>query len=118
GDLEILRSELAPLLEQADLELVEAKDGDTAVQMLRRGLADIGLVDLVLPDMSGLHLLREVSQEKLVPIILVAAREDARVAVLARELGAIDFLIKPLQTDDLLRTFQIAMSEVPPPARP
>jgi signal transduction histidine kinase len=116
GDLQELRPLLEDIRSRTDLDLVEVQDGAAAIRSLRDGQAEVALVDLVLPDMSGLHVVREVSKMKRVPIIVIAQEEDARVFAEARKLGAANCLIKPLAGDPLLRALDDAVAAVPPPS--
>ncbi len=76
-------------------QVLEADNGLEALGILRRGAVDIALVDLTLPEIDGLELVRRVRRESTVPIIMLISghREAARIAGL--EAGADDFLIKP-----------------------
>ena len=78
-----------------------AASGGEAVERLTSGMYDLVLLDLGLPDLNGLEVLRRLRSSGItVPVIVLTARRDAREEGLA--LGADDFLVKPLSFADLL----------------
>ena len=82
-------------------------DGDRAVS---RGDVDIVLLDLVLPDGSGLELLRSVRATPLgPPVVMLTGHSDVRLAVEAIRAGASDYLVKPYDLRTLLATLHAAL---------
>jgi two-component system repressor protein LuxO len=80
--------------------------GNAALEYLKNN-DDIGLVllDLALPDISGLTVLEELKKLKIkVPVAILSATEDSKIAVRAGQLGAVDFFIKG--KSDLLRLLE------------
>ncbi|MFD8497483.1 response regulator transcription factor [Amycolatopsis sp. NPDC059657] len=81
-----------------------------AVTSVRRGSdalsrhrdADLMLLDLTLPDMDGLEVLRKVRQVSAVPVLVLTARDDERDVVRGLRLGADDYLAKPIRLAELL----------------
>ena len=79
-----------------------ASSGDEARQRLRSEAADIALLDLQLPDISGLDLLAEIHAERAeLPIILMTAYGTVETAVQAMKLGAFDYVVKPFSVDEI-----------------
>ncbi|MEV6912230.1 response regulator transcription factor [Amycolatopsis sp. NPDC051071] len=68
----------------------------------RHRAADVILLDLGLPDMDGLDVLRKVRQVSLVPVLILTARGDERSVVRGLRLGADDYLTKPVRLAELL----------------
>jgi two-component system response regulator RegX3 len=101
-DAELARVLLPDLRRQAiDAHLVtRGRDAITAVVMLR---PDALIVDLVLPDMSGIDVCREVRDRSLVPMIAIASAATEIDAVLALELGADDFVARPTSRELVAR---------------
>jgi DNA-binding response OmpR family regulator len=89
------------LLEQEGHRVVPAADGDAALSAIEREAPDLIVLDLELPGMSGLELLSRLRPRVDVPIIVVSGREAESERVLAFDLGADDYVVKPF----LLREF-------------
>ncbi|MDX1435781.1 MAG: response regulator, partial [Anaerolineales bacterium] len=89
-------------LEHDGFEVVEAYNGNQAIERLRDTLPDVVLLDVMLPDMDGfevLELLREVSD---VPVIMLTARGEEEDRVRGLELGADDYVTKPFSPRELV----------------
>jgi signal transduction histidine kinase len=94
-----LRSQL-----DAQYDVLEAADGLQATEKAMQFLPDIILLDMMMPEMDGLAVCRELRKHEetaLVPIILLTARADEETKFNALELGANDFLAKPFSSTEL-----------------
>jgi protoheme IX farnesyltransferase len=89
------REEITAHLRREGFQVLESGSGLEALSLLRRGTVDIALVDVVLPEIDGLELVRRVRQESTVPIIMLTARgrQSARIAGL--DAGADDYVVRP-----------------------
>jgi len=88
----------------------EAGDGRSALEALRTGSADILILDLGLPDIDGLEVIRELRERgSLIPIIVLSSRTDERVKVQALDLGADDYVGKPFGIEELLARIRSAL---------
>ena len=83
-------------------EVVEADSGINALDILRQGRIDIALIDLMMPGIDGLELIRLVRQESAIPIIVVTARGEESKRVAGLELGADDYVVKPFSMPELI----------------
>lgn len=92
---------VSTLLEGEGHRVVQAVDGDSAMAAIDSQRPDLIVLDLGLPEMSGLELLSRVRPRISVPIIVVSGREAESERVLAFDLGADDYVVKPF----LLREF-------------
>ena len=111
-DEETARSFVSGALTDAGYEAIEAADLAQARQAIDTGAADIVLLDVVLPDGSGMTLLEKIERENpRPPVILITAFGEVDIAVQAMKLGAQDFLQKPLDLDQLIGAIERA-SEV------
>jgi len=89
-------------LETAGYDVTEAADGASVVEVLRGGEADLVFLDLRMPGMDGIDVLRHLRDAgNDVPVVIVTAHGDVPNAVQAMKLGAIDFLAKPLSPEAL-----------------
>jgi DNA-binding response OmpR family regulator len=79
-----------------------ADTGQAGLRKLSEGSWDVILLDLGLPDMDGIEVARHVRERQSVPIIVISARGDETDRVLALELGADDYLVKPFGMRELL----------------
>jgi len=112
-DEALARSNVCEILRDAGYEAIEAGDLAQAHQAINEGSADIILLDVMLPDGSGLSLLDRISLENPnPPVILITAFGDVDIAVEAMKKGALDFLQKPLDFDRLLQTVEKAREMV------
>jgi signal transduction histidine kinase len=94
-----LRSQL-----DADYDVLEAADGVQALEKVTQFLPDIILLDMMMPEMDGLAVCRELRKRDdtaSVPIILLTARADEETKFNALEMGANDFLAKPFSSTEL-----------------
>jgi len=91
-----VRELLVDLLTREGFETLEAEDGDTAVELIRKHSAAVVVLDLNLPKLNGMDVLRHTSDVPgRAPIIMLTGVDDLRTAVEAMQLGAYDYLTKP-----------------------
>ncbi|HEY5915090.1 MAG TPA: sigma-54 dependent transcriptional regulator [Verrucomicrobiae bacterium] len=103
------RSLLDSFLRSAGFETVLAESGERALEILRGGGFSLMISDVRMPGLSGLETLRRARQEHAVlPVLLVTAYADIREAVGAIRDGALNYLAKPIDLDELLATVQQA----------
>ncbi len=97
-----LREPLVYLLQKEGYEVLEAEDGNAAVQAFHSSQVDLILLDLMLPGMSGNEVCRIIRTESQVPIIMVTAKDTEIDKVVGLEIGADDYVTKPYSTRELL----------------
>ena len=87
----------------------EAASGKAALDAIRRNAADLIVLDLGLPDLDGLDVIRSVRDEGFAaPIIVLSSRDDEGTKVMALDLGADDFIVKPFGIDELFARIRAA----------
>ena len=97
-----MRSSLRRLLARPDRLLTEAANGHAAMSALLKGGVDLVLLNIGLPDVSGLDILRWLSEQKVdCSVIVVSGSVEMEAAICALRSGAIDFLRKPDDLDSL-----------------
>lgn len=89
-------------LEKDGYSVSIANDGETALKRFTEMPQDIMLIDIMLPKMDGNQLCREIRQISNVPIIMISAKEETFDKVLALELGADDYIIKPFDAKEVI----------------
>ena len=104
-----LSEPLAYLLEREGYETAIAADGLTAVSEFERNGADLVLLDLMLPGLSGTEVCREIRARSTVPIIMLTAKDSEIDIVVGLELGADDYVTKPYSTRELLARIRAVM---------
>jgi len=97
-------------LQKLDVELIDADTGARALAALRETVPDVVLLDLELPDMNGVEILRTIKKRGLpAAVIVVTAHGSVKTAVEAMRDGAYDFIVKPFAPDRLLVTVKNAL---------
>jgi len=105
-DDEVIRGMLAFLFEGDGHAVEQADDGATALDVLRRRQPDCMVLDLMMPGVDGVTVLRTRQEEGLAPdtrVIVLTAKSGTDDAVWCWEAGADEFLTKPFDPDRLLR---------------
>jgi OmpR family response regulator RpaB len=101
-DDERLAAPLATYLRRAEFQLDAAARPSEGLAMLRRGHYDAAILDVMLPEMDGFALCREIRRESDIPIVMLTARGEVMDRVVGLELGADDYLPKPFEPRELL----------------
>ncbi|NTW39463.1 MAG: response regulator transcription factor [Cellulomonadaceae bacterium] len=101
-DEESYRDPLAYLLRKEGFEVSLAATGPAAVEEFDRGGADLVLLDLMLPGMSGTEVCRQLRQRSNVPVIMLTAKDGEIDKVVGLELGADDYVTKPYSSRELI----------------
>ncbi len=96
-----LRETLADALDADGFRVVTASDGREALARFREDRPDIVLLDLMLPELSGIEVCRIIRQESGVPILMLTAKSSELDKVLGLELGADDYVTKPFSLREL-----------------
>ncbi len=116
-DEESLRGFLAELLQMAGYQVRTAGGGGQALEMLSGGAFDAVLLDVVLPDLSGLEVLRRYRERGgVAPVVVLSALAGADDAVRAMKLGATDYIPKPFERAEIEAALARALG-LPVPAR-
>src|SRR3569833_1769622 len=99
------RSLLNSFLKSQEFETVVVDSGMKALEALRSGPFGMMISDVRMPGMTGIETLRQARKEQImVPVLLVTAFTDVRDAVAAMRDGAVNYLAKPIDLDELLAT--------------
>jgi two-component system, OmpR family, KDP operon response regulator KdpE len=104
-----IRRFLRTSLRAAEYAVVEAEDAAGARRALDAEKPDLVILDLGLPDKSGLDLIAEIRKHSAVPIIVLSARSDERSKVEALDRGADDYLSKPFGVAELMARLRAAL---------
>ncbi len=92
-------------LEKEDFQVHSAVDGKSGLEMVRRGSSDLVILDLMLPQLSGIEVCKEIrknSKLEALPIIMLTARGEETDRILGLELGADDYVTKPFSIREMV----------------
>lgn len=100
---------IAKTLNASDYKAVTAGSGKEGLAILTSALPDLVLLDLGLPDMDGIDIIKQTRKWSSLPIIVISARVQEREKVAALDAGADDYITKPFGTDELLARIRTAI---------
>lgn len=100
---------IAKTLNASDYKAVTAGSGKEGLAILTSALPDLVLLDLGLPDMDGIDIIKQTREWSSLPIIVISARVQERERVAALDAGADDYITKPFGTDELLARIRTAI---------
>jgi two-component system OmpR family response regulator len=98
GILRLIKLELST----QGFRVVTAENGETALRMAEEHRPDIVLLDIVMPDITGLEVMRKLRERTNIPVILLTAKGSDADKVRGLEMGADDYLAKPVNSRELL----------------
>ena len=109
-----IRRGIVDALTFAGYEVIQAADGKAGCAMAISREYDLLLLDMVLPGMTGLEILREVRNARpTLPVIILSARGEERDRVNGLKLGADDYVVKPFSVDELLARVEAVLRRSP-----
>jgi twitching motility two-component system response regulator PilH len=104
---------LQELLEEWGHETLAAQSGDEALQIARKELPDVILMDVVMPGMSGFQTARKLSRDlatRTIPVIFVSIKDDEADRIWGMRQGATAYVTKPVNPDILLSAISDAVA--------
>ena len=117
-DISDNRAILTRRFERRGFEVVEADSGFAAIELIEREPFDLVLLDVMMPGIDGIETLKRIRGLKsasALPVIMVTAKSESDNIVGALELGANDYVTKPVDTEELLACMERWLG-APPPA--
>lgn len=96
-------------LRQAGYEVIEAANGHEALLRVRERTPDLALVDVRMPEVSGIELTRQLQANADVPVLFLSAYSDAETVSQAAEHGALGYLVKPLDVTQIVPAIEAAL---------
>jgi two-component system KDP operon response regulator KdpE len=104
-----IRRVLRAALTAANFQVFEADSGSSALDHISSDAPDVVVLDLILPDIDGLEVIRRIRARSRVPIMVLSGRGGQKAIIDALELGADDFLNKPFGVDELKARLHTAL---------
>lgn len=110
-DEAIVRLDLREILEEEGYLVVgEAGRGDEAVALVREHRPDLVILDIKMPGMDGLSAAREISTDQRTAVLILTAFSQRDLVDQARDAGALAYLVKPFQKEELLPAIEVALA--------
>ena len=94
-------------------ETETATDGRTGLAKALESQTDLVLLDIMLPELSGMEVCRRIRQESTVPVIMLTAKGDVTDKVAGLDMGANDYMTKPFAIEELLARIRVALKSRP-----
>jgi len=108
-DETIIRLDLRELLERSGFEIcAEARDGLEAVELARKELPDLAILDVKMPEIDGIEAAKRILEERPIPIVMLTAYSQKELIARAVEAGVYGYLVKPFRETDLLPAIETA----------
>ena len=101
---------LAERLQLRGAQAQSATDGEEALNMIKTDPPQIVILDVMMPGLGGLDVLRRIkTQYSQIPVILLAGRGSTKEGIEGMRLGAFDYLIKPINIEELIKKIEKAI---------
>lgn len=107
-----IRNLITTTLETQNYKYITAENGIKALSAVTSGGIDIILLDLGLPDMDGVEIIKKIRSWSVIPIIVISARSEDKDKIQALDAGADDYLTKPFSVDELLARLRATMRRI------
>ena len=104
-----VRNLIVTTLKTHDYRFLTAKDGAEAIMMASSHNPDVVFLDLGLPDMDGIDVIRQIRSWSNMPIIVISARSEDTDKIEALDAGADDYLTKPFSVEELLARLRVTI---------
>ncbi|MBQ7367028.1 MAG: response regulator transcription factor [Spirochaetaceae bacterium] len=102
-DERYLSSALCEILSKQKYDVDPVYEGESALAYIRSGVYDLVILDIMMPRMDGIAVLRTIRSEKNpIPVLMLTARDEVQDKVAGLDFGADDYMTKPFSTDELL----------------
>ncbi|OGO20486.1 MAG: DNA-binding response regulator [Chloroflexi bacterium RBG_16_50_9] len=105
-------------LEREGYEALEASDGRKALDIFAQEKPDLIILDLMLPELDGLEVCRQIRRSSDVPIIMLTARQEDADKLIGLELGADDYVTKPFSPRELVARVKVVLRRARPTPAP
>ncbi len=109
-DEAIIRLDLKESLEEEGYEVVgEAGRGDQAIELVRELRPDLVILDIKMPGVDGLTAARTIAADRICAVLMLTAFSQREIIEEARDAGALAYLVKPFQKNDLIPAIEVAI---------
>jgi two-component system response regulator RegX3 len=112
-DEAVVRDVLSRYLEEEGFRVETAADGESALDLAARSVPDVVVLDLMLPRIDGLEVLRRMRARRDVPVVLLTARGEEVDRIVGLEVGADDYVSKPYRLRELVARMRAVLRRSP-----
>ncbi|RIK42611.1 MAG: response regulator [Chloroflexi bacterium] len=110
-DESLIRMDLREMLSHLGYDVIaEASDGRSAVELARKLLPDLVIMDIKMPDMDGITAADELGRGKVAPVVLLTAYSEQSLIGRAKEAGVCGYLVKPFRETELMPVIELALA--------
>lgn len=98
----VIRKMIEIALEDEDYNIITAISGKEGLETIEKEKPNLVILDMMLPDMNGIEVLKTIKTEKNLPVIMLSGKDSPQLIESAREVGVDDFLPKPFRDEELV----------------
>ena len=110
-DEALIRLDLAEMLAAEGADVVgQAGDGETAVELAEQHRPDLVVLDVKMPRLDGIAAAQRIAEQRIAPVVILTAFSQRDLVDRARDAGAMAYLVKPFNKDDLVPAIEMAVS--------
>jgi two-component system, response regulator PdtaR len=110
-DESLIRMDLREMLGHLGYEVVaEASDGRSAVELAKKLLPDLIIMDIKMPDMDGIAAASELARDHIAPVVLLTAYSENSLIGRAKDAGVCGYLVKPFRETELMPVIELALA--------
>lgn len=99
-DSKFMRNVLLDILSKGNHDLIEAENGKIALEKYQAEKPDIVLLDIIMPEMDGMEVLKKIGQQA--KVIVISAVGQEKMVEEAKSLGALNYIVKPFDNEKVL----------------
>ncbi len=110
-DEALIRLDLAEMLGEEGYDVVgQAGDGESAVALAEEHRPDLVVLDVKMPRLDGIAAAQRIAEQRIAPVVILTAFSQRDLVERARDAGAMAYLVKPFNKDDLVPAIEMAVS--------
>jgi response regulator NasT len=110
-DESLIRMDLREMLGHLGYEVIaEASDGRSAVELAKKLLPDLIIMDIKMPDMDGIAAASELARDHIAPVVLLTAYSENSLIGRAKDAGVCGYLVKPFRETELMPVIELALA--------
>jgi DNA-binding response OmpR family regulator len=98
----VIRKMIEIALEEEDYNIITAISGKEGLETIEKESPNLVILDMMLPDMNGIEVLKTIKTEKKLPVIMLSGKDSPQLIETAKEVGVDDFLPKPFRDEELV----------------
>ena len=110
-DESLIRLDLREMLSELGYDVIgEAGDGRAALDLARKLLPDLVVMDIKMPGLDGIAAAEQLTRERICPVVLLTAYSDQDLVERAREAGVVGYVVKPFRPTELMPVIELSLA--------